>query len=135
MNTEEFNPKNPKKPRKPQYKPIPDDQKKLSGRPRKYDRVVVEDENGNKTTVCVEVDKKRYWFVHYTYIHFGVTYNASITFETKKNMIFSLYDLCQMVGNRNLTITWFYEFVDFADYKEFSRKEPLENNGMDVLQV
>lgn len=130
-----LNPKSPPKRRKPQYIPVPDAEKKVSGRPRKYDRVLVEGDDGKSQVLLVEVDKKRYWFVAYTFVQFDVTRRGSITFETKKNMIFSMYDLCNLVGNRNLTVGFWYEFKDASDYHEFSRREPLENNGMDVLQM
>jgi hypothetical protein len=121
------------KPRKPQYVPVPEDQKKVSGRPRKYDRVLIKDEEGNEQIVCVEVDKKRYWFVSYIFVHYERTHHGNITFETNKNSIFSLYDIQMMVGNRPITIMNFYEFKDKADYDEFNRKQPLTGNGMNVM--
>jgi hypothetical protein len=129
------NPKPPPKRRKPQYVPIPDSEKKVSGRPRKYDRVLVEAGEGKQELILVEVDKQRYWFVAYSFVLFDVTHRGSITFETRKNMIFSMYDLGNLVGNRNLTVSWWKEFDNASDYKEFNRREPLEHNGMKVLQV
>lgn len=128
------NPK-PKKPRKPDYIPIPDHQKKVSGRPRKYDRVLLKGADGLETVVCVEVDKHRYWFISYVTVSFERTFYGSLTFETCKNMIFSLNDIQQIVGNRNLTILYFYEFKDNADYVEFSKSQPNINNGLNVLTV
>lgn len=133
MADDPLNPKNPPKPRKPQYNPIPEEKKKVSGRPRKYDRVLITGEDGKDTVVCVEVDKKRYWFISYVSISFERTFYGSVTFETKKNMIFSMYDLQQIIGNRNFTILNFYEFKDRADYEEFNRSEPQTNNGLNVL--
>lgn len=121
--------------RKPQYIPLPDEKKKKRGRPTKYERVIVTDEKGEKRIINMEVDKHRYWFVSFTYVLFDVTHKGSITFETSKNKIFSMYDLTNLVGNRNLSIVWWNEFKDKAEYKEFSRTYPLENNGMSVLQV
>lgn len=127
------NPKKPPKPRKPQYSPIPDDQKKVSGRPRKYDRVLIKDDYGNDTIVCVEVDKHRYWFISYVTVSFEKTFYGSLTFETKKNLIFSLKDIQDIVGNRNLTILYFYEFKDKVDYEEFNRAEEPINNNLSVI--
>lgn len=121
------------KPRKPHYTPIPDDQKKVSGRPRKYDRVLVKDEEGKEQIVCVEIDKKRYWFVSYVFVHYEKTHYGNLTFETTKNMFFSLYDVQMLIGNRPITILNFYEFKDKADYDEFNRKQPLVGNGMNVM--
>jgi len=131
------NPKNPPKENRPYYIPKPPEDKVpgKSGRPLKYERVLVKDDQGNEQIVAMEIDKKRYWFVSYILIIFERTHYASITFETKKNMIFSMHDLCNLVGNRNLTVTWFYEFKDYADYREFSRREPLETNGMNLLEI
>ena len=133
-----LNPKNPPAPRKrPQYIPKPPDQKVegKSGRPLKYERILVVDANGKEQIVSKEIDKKRYWFVAYIFVMFEKTHYASITFETRKNMIFSMHDVCNLVGNRNLTITWFHEFIDYADYKEFSRREQLEVQGLELLQL
>jgi hypothetical protein len=130
-----LNPKPPPKRRTPQYVPIPDSEKKVSGRPRKYDRVLVEAGDGKQEVILVEVDKRRFWFVSYNYVLFDVTRHGSITFETRKNMIFSMYDLGNLVGNRNLNIVWWKEFDNAAEYKEFSRREPLVAEGMNVLQV
>ena len=132
----EGDPNNPVK-AKPKRLPYrteePSDYKK--GRPRKYERILGKNELGKDVYFSVEVDKKRYWCVTYSYVLYDRTHIGSVAFATQKNMIVSMYDLRRMTGIQNLVVSWFYEFEDEADYCEFSRSTPLEESLLGVLQV
>lgn len=132
----EGDPNNPVK-AKPKRRPYPIDEpsEHKSGRPRKYERILGQNEKGQEVYFSVEVDKKRYWCVTYSYVLWDRTHIGSIAFATQKNMIFSMYDLRRMTGIQNLVVSWFYEFEDEADYCEFSRSTPLVDSPLGVLQV
>lgn len=126
--------KKPIPPRDRHYIPKDPDKKKVSGRPLKYDRMVITDEEGVDRIVMTEIDKKRYWYVSFIWEQYERTHFGSIAFKTHKDSMFSYYEVQKLTGKHNISILSWYEFKDVKDYEEFNRKE-VNESGMNVFQV
>jgi hypothetical protein len=121
-----------KTPKTKYYKPVPDEEKKVSGRPKKYNRVlVVNEKTGKEDIVLTLIDKHRYFFVSYVYNHLNKNIYSSITFETSKNGMFNIKDIQEVTGITNIVILFWQEFIDKQDYEKFQNKQ--ETPQMEVI--
>ena len=106
-------------------------QKKKSGRPTKYSRVIVTDEDGTERVLLKEINKQRFFYVSYTYIFYSRQEYGFITFATNNNKFFTLKDVEMATGIIGTIILFWQEFLDEVDFQTFQNKEdPYKDNNL-----
>lgn len=109
------------------YKPVAKEERKSNaGRPPKYNRRTVVDENGKEEIVLELIDKKRYFFVAYNWTYMNTIKWGYITFEMSKDKMFSIGDLQRVTGLQSVVPFNWIEFLNKKDFIEFQGKNYVE---------
>ena len=113
------------------YTPVPDEEKKVSGRPRKYNRKTIIDDEGNERIVLEELDRHRFFFVSYNFSHLNSVRWGYITFTKTHDEYWNIADLQKITGLTNIIPIYSFEFKDKKDFLEFQRKDKPDFEVLD----